>query len=270
MAQAGQPSIGALEDLIGRVAQGDEGADMPLVYTPCKVLHILPIYTYRHALIEPRSPHAFCAQGLYRRTCSCRDHSRHGDPEAANVLLRLLNPADFVIKVADFGMSQAANSTYVTGTGGTYGWMAPEMYPAQDRRDFHARRGAEAAQALELLLEKAAVQGKVTGAADVFSLGVTLWEIYHGGDNPYPGKRPMDVEGAYLGGDPDIRLAIDTSRIPPCVGDLIEACWAEDFTQRPPIAELAAARAALEGGEGMAAVLKECRAKAWSGKAWLE
>jgi eukaryotic-like serine/threonine-protein kinase len=103
------------------------------------------------------------ALGLGEQACAGLAYAHdqgvvHRDVKPANLLLR----ADGVLKVTDFGIAQAADATALTQAGtllGTASYVAPEQ-----------ARGA-----------------KVGPAADVFSLGVVLYELL-------TGKLPWRIE----------------------------------------------------------------------------
>ncbi|KAL0035971.1 hypothetical protein WJX77_009876 [Trebouxia sp. C0004] len=81
----------------------------------------------------------------------------HGDLKGANVLLKstATDPRGFMCKLADFGLSRVLDldMTHIsTHTYGTISYMPPELLS----------------------------QGKMTRAADVYSFGMLMWEMYTG------------------------------------------------------------------------------------------
>mmetsp|Transcript_2512 Transcript_2512/g.8926 ORF Transcript_2512/g.8926 Transcript_2512/m.8926 type:complete len:872 (+) Transcript_2512:51-2666(+) len=117
--------------------------------------------------------------------------------------LNLLVNEDFVVKVADFGLSKAipADKTQTNTRVGTLNWLAPEVL---------------------------AETSPYTEKADVFSFGMVLWEMLSG-RTPFEGKTPLQV----------VR-ALDTGKRPPIEDDtnadfaqLVRDCWAQDMNARP-------------------------------------
>jgi serine/threonine protein kinase len=145
----------------------------------------------------------------------------HRDVKPANLLLR----ADGVLKVTDFGIAQAADATALTQAGtllGTASYVAPEQ-----------ARGA-----------------KVGPGADVFSLGVVLYELLTGklpwrieslADLPNVGAKPARpirelapevspaVEGAVMRS-----LEADPHRRPADCGELLSELRAGDVARLGP------------------------------------
>ncbi|KAI8463338.1 MAG: hypothetical protein J3K34DRAFT_149057 [Monoraphidium minutum] len=128
----------------------------------------------------------------------------HSDLKARNVLLKNdgSDGRGAVAKVADFGLAVRIEShdTHVSAFQGTLSHMAPE-----------------------------AQLGRVSKAGDVYSFGITLWEMYTGG------HAFADVPRALLGH----KVAVQglRPRFPPFVPreyrDLAEECWAPDPDKRP-------------------------------------
>ena len=126
-------------------------------------------------------------------------HVVHSDLKCRNVLLKSDGAAGrgATAKVADFGLAQRldAHDTHISALQGTLSHMAPE-----------------------------AQLGRVSKAGDVYSFGVTLWELFTGG-HAFAG-----VPRALLGH----RVAVQGLRpvFPPfCPAEyraLAEACWAAD------------------------------------------
>ncbi|XP_064385779.1 uncharacterized protein LOC135334492 isoform X2 [Halichondria panicea] len=73
---------------------------------------------------------------------------------------------------------------------------------------------------------------------DVWSYGVTVWEVFSSGRTPYPGVDPMSLvallrEGKRL--EPPQNIACSTEIV-----SLMTRCWYEDYEERPCFDELAA------------------------------
>jgi serine/threonine protein kinase len=122
----------------------------------------------------------------------------HRDIKPANLLL----PRDGAVKITDFGISYAADSAPMTASGmlvGTAGYMAPE------------RLGA----------------GPVTGAADLYALGIVGYESL-AGSPPFTGT-PLEIAVAHR----DQPLPPLPASVPAGVVGLIGALIAKDPAARP-------------------------------------
>ena len=85
----------------------------------------------------------------------------HRDLAARNVLIS----SDFTMKISDFGLSKD-QGYYISARGKLpWKWMALESI----------------------------ADHKFTVYSDVWSFGITMWEIFTLGNTPYPTKRPEEV-----------------------------------------------------------------------------
>ena len=112
-------------------------------------------------------------------------------------------------KLADFGLASiaggttAATSTLRAGAG-TAAYMAPEQS-----------------------------SGTITTASEVYSFGIVLWELLHGG-RPWAGVAPLPLMMA---------VCMQRQRPPVTAADsllrqLMEQCWAQEATDRPSFADV--------------------------------
>ncbi|KIH59299.1 hypothetical protein ANCDUO_10473 [Ancylostoma duodenale] len=71
-----------------------------------------------------------------------------------------------------------------------------------------------------------------TAKADVYAYGITVWEIFHNAEIPYPGIENKIIRQKIF--DPEFRPAIDES-VPTTWRILMKACWKGDPEKRPPM-----------------------------------
>ncbi|KAL6970626.1 hypothetical protein U1Q18_030320 [Sarracenia purpurea var. burkii] len=133
----------------------------------------------------------------------------HFDLKCDNLLVNLGDPQRPVCKVGDFGLSRIKRNTLVSGgVRGTLPWMAPELLNGSSSR--------------------------VSEKVDVFSFGITMWEILTG-EEPYANMHC----GAIIGG-------IVSNTLRPPIPDrcslewkrLMEDCWSPDPAARPSFTEI--------------------------------
>ncbi|GMI85705.1 Hydraulic Conductivity of Root 1 [Hibiscus trionum] len=133
----------------------------------------------------------------------------HFDLKCDNLLVNLRDPQRPICKIGDFGLSRIKRNTLVSGgVRGTLPWMAPELLNG--------------------------CSTKVSEKVDVFSFGISMWEILTG-EEPY-----ADMHcGAIIGG-----ILKNTLRppIPECCHPdwrkLMEQCWSPDPDSRPSFTEI--------------------------------
>lgn len=149
----------------------------------------------------------------------------HRDLKSSNILVDTGTPADASVEgsspsrvravLCDFGLSrQDAAGTHQSASGqptalvGTLLTMAPEIVRSE----------------------------RYTSAADVFSFGMVLWELWTG-QVPYRGLMPAQLmfEVAIKGARPNLG---PSSGVPPSVAAVIRMCWQGEQTQRPPFLEI--------------------------------
>jgi len=164
----------------------------------------------------------------------------HFDLKADNLLGDLSDLERPVVKVGDLGLSKQKASTFVSGNmRGTLPWMAPELFGnpsalggepsgpnlAGEPSEALSTLGAEGSKA-ELELE----EGCVTEKVDVFSFGVTLWELWTLGDPPYAARTMAQVLHGVMTGSlrPQIPEDCDTQW-----AKLMRSCWHRKSARRP-------------------------------------
>jgi serine/threonine-protein kinase len=149
----------------------------------------------RRGRLEPAEAVAIVAQA-----CAGLEHAHragvvHRDVKPQNLLLT----PDGVVKVADFGIALAAESTRLTEAGallGTAAYLAPEQ----------------------------AHDGEITPATDVYSLGVVLYELLTG-RTPYAVDSVADLTKP--------RPPPPVGDLPPALGPVVARALAADPAERP-------------------------------------
>ncbi len=127
----------------------------------------------------------------------------HRDIKSPNFLIT----EDNTLKVCDFGISKDAEATQSTQSDkGTMSWLAPEVY----------------------------MEGKLSPKADVYSLGIVLWELCTC-EKPFKGMMPQHV--MFKVSSERYRPEISTD-CPLQLKMLIEECWQQDRRKRPGIDEV--------------------------------
>lgn len=130
----------------------------------------------------------------------------HRDIKSLNVLLNELYQA----KLTDFGFSKVkTESSAYSIKGGSYPWMAPEV----------------------------SVKNEYTKASDIYSMGITFWEISSPGNIPFkncqfPSLIPLQVSQGVLKEE-------IPKECPKKLATLIQACWDISAQKRPTADEVA-------------------------------
>uniref|UniRef100_A0A6B2EKM1 Tyrosine-protein kinase n=1 Tax=Phlebotomus kandelakii TaxID=1109342 RepID=A0A6B2EKM1_9DIPT len=166
---------------------------------------------YLHQNGEKINPH--CELRLWASQIACgmnyleKQHYVHRDLAARNILLASKNQA----KISDFGLSRALavdNDYYKASQGGKWPikWYAPESFN----------------------------YGTFSHASDVWSFGITLWEMYALGEPPYGDMKGVDVIKLIEEGK---RLAKPTI-CPDDIFERMENCWNYNPKDRPTFRHL--------------------------------
>ncbi|KAL2921134.1 putative serine/threonine-protein kinase SIS8 [Bienertia sinuspersici] len=155
------------------------------------------------SMMMPNPSNRIAARGMnYLHNCS--PPIIHRDLKTSNLLV----DKNWMVKVADFGLSRVKHETYLTTkTGkGTPQWMAPEVL-RNERSD-----------------EK----------SDIYSFGIILWELATQ-KIPWEHLNAMQVIGAvgFMNQRLDIPEDVDTRW-----STIIESCWLSDPQSRPSFQEL--------------------------------
>ena len=128
----------------------------------------------------------------------------HRDLKSLNLLLT----ADWQLKISDFGLSRfkaASASAVLTGQCGSFHWMSPEVMSGS---------------------------GSYSESADVYSLGINLWELLTR-CVPFDGMQPVQVVATVI--TRHARPPLPPSA-PRAYVDLIQSCWQDDSEARPTAA----------------------------------
>ena len=157
----------------------------------------------------------------------------HFDLKADNLLCDLRDLGNPVVKVGDLGLSQQKAATFVSGKmRGTIPWMAPELFGPM-ARDLTAE-GEGSGNASDSPKDEHG-DGGVTEKVDVFSFGVTMWEIWTLGETPYSGVPIPKVLQGVMGGTlrPEVPADCDAGW-----ASLMQRCWHNRAPSRPSFSEI--------------------------------
>jgi tRNA A-37 threonylcarbamoyl transferase component Bud32 len=138
----------------------------------------------------------------------------HRDIKPANILVSRLGKRPLA-KIMDFGVARIASSD-LTQQGN---WMGTANYMAPEYLD----------------------TGKAEPSADLFALGVVLYEILTGGRRPFAGDSPALVIRAILGKDPVPFTPAEEARLGPALTELCRRALAKRPEDRFPSADALAA-----------------------------
>lgn len=195
----------------------DCGEDKHLAYIAMEYLSGVPLTTYTdpHKLLAPSK-----ALELAARTAEALDYAHnqqviHRDIKPANLLY---SPREDVLKISDFGVARLTDNNR-TKTGivlGTPMYMSPEQLSAE----------------------------KLTGLSDLFSLGVTLYELLTG-EVPFKATNIAVLMSKITSEDP-IPISNRRSGIPPSLDTVLNKALAKRPEKR------------FSSGAEMAIALRNC------------
>ncbi|XP_066518620.1 proto-oncogene serine/threonine-protein kinase mos [Hoplias malabaricus] len=169
---------------------------------------------YDHDCVVEPLPLALCVRYATDIASALHHLHAHGvahlDVKPANVLV---SPAG-VCKLADFGCSLRLEREHEEARpleiGGTYTHRAPELLRGE----------------------------RVTARADVYSYGVTLWQLLTR-EPPYRGERQYVMYAVVAQGlRPELDLAVFRSAVGCVIKDLLVLCWSAEPNTRPSAADL--------------------------------
>nr|WIL59881.1 nodulation protein [Melilotus officinalis] len=127
----------------------------------------------------------------------------HRDLKTANLLM----DENELVKVADFGVARVqTQSGVMTAETGTYRWMAPEVI---EHKPYDQK-------------------------ADVFSFGISLWELLTG-ELPYSYLTPLQAAVGVV--QKGLRPTIPKNTHPR-ISELLQRCWQQDPKERPAFSEI--------------------------------
>eukprot|EP01104_Vermistella_antarctica_P014169 TRINITY_DN4418_c0_g1_i3.p1 TRINITY_DN4418_c0_g1~~TRINITY_DN4418_c0_g1_i3.p1 ORF type:complete len:192 (+),score=38.63 TRINITY_DN4418_c0_g1_i3:405-980(+) len=126
---------------------------------------------------------------------------KKSEPQSAPTLLGRPETAHYNVRLADFGTARDISTDgQMTSTTGTVGWMAPEVFLGK----------------------------KYSTAADVYSFGIVLWELWTRQD-PFGNLSPFQVyEFIKASKRPHVPDDMDKD-----YAKLMKACWEQSPNKRP-------------------------------------
>ncbi|XP_047331005.1 uncharacterized protein LOC124934512 [Impatiens glandulifera] len=134
----------------------------------------------------------------------------HFDLKCENLLVNLGDHQRPICKVGDFGLSRIKRNTLVSGgVRGTLPWMAPELLDGNSNR--------------------------VSEKVDVYSFGITMWEILTG-EEPYANMHCGVIIGGIVSNTLRPRIPEECD---PEWKELIEKCWSPNPATRPSFTQVA-------------------------------
>lgn len=221
-------------NVVGLVGVVAEGGEMMLVLPFCAHGSLIGMMS-RWCDPDSQSPLADARADdriqVARQVCAGMAHLHaarvvHRDLAARNVLVGA-DGADFVYRVADFGLGRKAKRASTAADGASPSDAADDYYYRSAAGVFPVRWTAP-----EVMLSLV-----FSAANDVWAFGITMIEVYlPPGAVPYGAMLNEQVRSAVIGGERPERPL----RCPPRVYSTLQRCWASDPAARPTFAALEA------------------------------
>lgn len=200
-------SLGTHPNLVQFYRWSDDGAGNEYV-----VMELVPLGSLDKVLarggsgLDTHAKLAMCEQICSAMCALCCEGVLHRDLAVRNILVQSLSPVH--IKVSDFGLARDRSSAGQRCHLSTLPirWTPPEVLRQQEWSE----------------------------KSDVWAFGVTMWEIFSNGSEPYAAQSDADVVPFVTGGG---RLP-RPQRCPRQLYDLMLECWANDPAARPHFAAI--------------------------------
>ena len=183
-------------------------SDSGFIINICMALADKSLYKYLHTEME--KPSLEKGTKWAKQIAMGMDHLHqkgltHLDLKSPNVLL--FERGD-ILKLCDFGEARVLEGTVtMTGSTGTYRWMAPEFQNKESR---------------------------INQSCDVFSYGMILFEVFM---HQIPFSDTQNAYDAHSQIKKELRPPI-SSEVPTHIKDLIESCWKQIPKNRPTSTEI--------------------------------
>ncbi|KAG2447119.1 hypothetical protein HYH02_007865 [Chlamydomonas schloesseri] len=180
--------------------------------------------------LRNRSKLMMCEQICHAMCELASEGVLHRDLAARNILVQSMQPVH--IKVSDFGLSRVG--------------PAPSLEPSDSTvSEGASQRGGRSSsgQPEEASLvpvrwsapEVLRSGGGWSEKSDVWAYGITCWEIFSNGAEPYPSRSDAEAAAAIVNGE----LLPRPKNCPQPVYSLMVNCWAADPRQRPSFRQIA-------------------------------
>jgi eukaryotic-like serine/threonine-protein kinase len=228
------PGLGATElaaERLVREARATSALNHPNIVTIYEVIRVGGQIALAMELVEGQSLRSYCGEAqpsvrsidwgrqIAQALAAAHEHGIvHGDIKPENLIVR----PDGYIKVLDFGLArqlmpagQAGSTNFSAMPGGTLNYMSPEQTRGEPR----------------------------THASDIFSLGLTLYELATG-THPFASDSPIDTAHAIAHNEPALPSKLN-AQVTPKLDSLIVAMLAKDPSKRPSAAEVASRLTAI-------------------------
>ncbi len=148
----------------------------------------------------------------------------HRDLKPANVMLSMQAQDDLLVKVCDFGLARQFD-------------VSPEAASAGSLRAERGRHASLIAGTPEYISPEQAAGDPVDGQADLYSLGVMLFEMLSG-RLPFEAATALELLHLHRTAAPPSVASLVVG-IPPVVGALVQLLLSKDPARRPPGAKAA-------------------------------